>query len=124
MLLMAVVALPAAEIDGIWTGKMQGRAGQMEDVTFQFKQKGETLTGKMFGDEFDLAIEQASIAGDQVKFIVTTTNYYSRTKIRTMFSGTIKPGEIELTRERLRGPDEKAPPQETPKQTMKLKKIA
>ena len=114
----------AADITGIWAGQQQGRLGQPEDVAFRFKLEGQTLTGKMFGDEFDLPIAEGSVSGDQVRFTVTTTNYYSKTATKFTYTGTLKGGELELVRERI------ATPQDTPavnrqpgKLTLKLKQL-
>ena len=46
-------------------------------------------TGKMFGDEFDLPIEEATLVGDQVRFVVITKNYYSGTNTKFVYSGTV-----------------------------------
>src|SRR5438270_13601973 len=91
----------AADIAGIWAGQQQGRLGQPEDVAFRFKLDGQTLTGKMFGDEFDIPIGEASVSGDRVRFTVTTVNYYSGTKVNFAYTGIVKGGEIELVRERV-----------------------
>jgi hypothetical protein len=115
----------AADITGIWAGQQQGRNGQLDDVAFRFKLDGQTLTGTMFGDEFDLPIEAGTISGDQVRFTVTTTNYYNKNTTTFIYTGTIKGGELELVRERV------ATPQDTPaanrqqpgKLTLKLKRL-
>ena len=116
----------AADITGIWAGQQQGRNGQIEDVAFRFKPDGQKLTGTMFGDEFDLPIAEGTISGDQVRFTVTTTNYYSKSTTTFIYTGTIKGAELELVRERV------ASPQDTPaanrqqppgKLTLKLKRL-
>jgi hypothetical protein len=115
----------AADITGIWAGQQQGRNGQLDDVAFRFKLDGQTLTGKMFGDEFDLPITEGTVSGDQVRFTVVTTNYYNKNTTSFIYTGTLKGGELELVRERV------ATPQDTPavnrqqpgKQTFKLKRL-
>src|SRR5436305_11477472 len=86
--LFASVAL-AADISGIWAGQDSGRGGP-QDIAFRLKAQGATLTGTMFGDEFDLPISEGSITGDQIRFTVTTTNYYSGSKTVFRYTGTIK----------------------------------
>ena len=123
MLLFAVYAL-AAEIDGIWVGQQQGRRGEPEDLAFRFKLDGQVLTGKMFGDEADLPISEGSFSADQIRFVVITTNYYNGTKTKFIYSGAIKGGEMELTRERIQTAEEKAANRNTAgKQTLKLKRF-
>lgn len=106
MLLLATCVL-ASDIEGIWVGRQPGRRGEAEDLAFRFKLNGDSLTGKMFGDEFDLPISEGSFSGDQVRFTVTTTNYYNGTKTRFTYTGTIKEGVLELVRERGPAPDDK-----------------
>lgn len=101
---VAVATMSAADVAGIWTGQMLGRRGEKEDVAFQFKPNGASIGGKLFGDEFDLPVEEASVSGDQIKFIVTTTNYYSGAKVRFSFTGTVKGDQMELTRTRIGEP--------------------
>lgn len=121
---IAIATMSAADVAGIWTGRMPGRRGEMEDVAFQFKLNGNALTGKMFGDEFDLNLEEASVSDDQIKFTVTTTNYYSRTQSKALFTGTIKGDEIELTRTRLGDPPAQAPAnRQNVKQTFAIKRL-
>ena len=69
-LMFCMTCVLAAEISGIWVGQQQGRRGEPEDLAFRFKLEGTSLTGKMFGDEFDLPLTEASIAGDQIRFRV------------------------------------------------------
>ena len=119
-----VLVLPAADVTGIWAGQMPGRRGDNEDVAFQFKLNGTTITGKMFGDEFDLPVEEASVSADQIKFTITTTNYYSGNKVKMMFTGTIKGNEIELTRTRAGGPPPENPSnRQNLKQTFTIKRL-
>src|SRR6476646_5982466 len=122
--LLLAVYVQAAEVDGIWVGQQQGRRGEPEDLAFRFKLDGQVLTGKMFGDEADLSISEGSFSGDQIRFVVTTTNYYNGTKIKFIYSGSLKGGEMELTRERVQTADEKAANRNTAgKQILKLKRF-
>ncbi|HYZ85718.1 MAG TPA: hypothetical protein VE621_15010 [Bryobacteraceae bacterium] len=123
LLLLIAVALPAADLAGIWAGQAPGRQGEMEDVAFSFNVTGQQISGKMFGDEFDLPIEGATVSGDHVRFIVVTTNYYSGTKNKFLYTGVLMGNEMELTRERILSPGEKAPENGGLKRTFKVKKL-
>jgi hypothetical protein len=123
LLALAVPAIHAADLSGIWTGLAPGRNGAKQDVSFQLKMDGKTLTGTLFGDEFDLPIHDASIAGEKVNFSVTTTNYYSGSKIKFIYTGTVTGDSMEVTRERLLRPGEKPPEHEGLKQTFILKRL-
>jgi hypothetical protein len=116
-------AIPATELSGIWAGLAPGRHEAKEDVAFQFKIKDRTLTGRLFGDEFDLPIADAYVVGNKVHFSVTTINYYSGAKIKFVYTGTIAGHGMELTRERTLTPGEDPPKDETLKQTFTLKKL-
>jgi hypothetical protein len=124
ILLAAATLAAASDITGIWVGQLPGRNGNVDDVAFRFKLEGQSLTGKVLGDEFDLTIAEASVIGDQVRFTVTTTNYYSGGKTKFLYTGTVKGVEMELVRERVPAPDDRPTANRQPqKQTIKLKRI-
>lgn len=100
-LLFLATCVLASDVSGIWVGQQQGRRGEPEDLAFRFALNGQTLTGKMFGDEADLPISEGSFSDDQVRFVITQTNYYNGTKTRFVYTGTIKENVMELTRERI-----------------------
>jgi hypothetical protein len=116
-------SLVASDIAGIWAGQQPGRNGQTDDVAFRFKLDGQVLTGRIFGDEFDLPIAEAVLSGDHVRFTVTTTNYFSGTKTQFVYSGVVKGGELELVRERIQTAEEKGANRPIVKQTLKLKRL-
>jgi hypothetical protein len=123
-LLVFAACVLAAEIDGVWAGQQPGRRGDVEDFALRFKLNGQTLTGKMFGDEFDLPISDASLSGDQIRFVVTTTNYYNGVKTQFLYTGTIKGSEMEFVRERIPSAEDAKSANRTPaKQTLRLKRI-
>ena len=122
-LMFCATCVLAADISGIWVGQQQGRRGEPEDLAFRFKLDGQFLTGKMFGDEFDLPIAEASLAGDQIRFTVTTTNYYSGTKVKFTYTGTIKGAEMELIRERVQTDEDRTFNRPPARQILKLRRV-
>jgi hypothetical protein len=122
VLLVTVSAL-ASDVTGIWTGQQQGRRGEPEDVAFRFRLEGQALTGKLFGDEFDIPIAEGSFSGDQIRFSVTTTNYYSGTKSKFVYSGTLKGREMELVRERIPTAEDKTANRPPSRQTIRLRRL-
>jgi len=122
-LLFFAVSISAADIEGIWVGQQPGRNGEVEDLAFRLKVTGSSITGNMFGDEFDLPISEGSLTGDQVRFIVTTNNYYNRVKTQFLYTGSIKDGVLELVRERLQAPEGKAGKGGPARQTLKLRRL-
>ena len=123
--LFLTMALSAADLSGIWMGEMQGRNGEKQDLAFQFQSAKGVVTGVMFGDEFDLPVEDLQIDGDHISFSVMSVNYFSGTRVRTVFTGTLTGTALELTREQA-GAAAKADPAKAkePKQTITLKKLA
>lgn len=105
-----------ADISGIWMGQAPGRKpekAETEDLAFQFKKVNNVLTGIMFGEEFDLPVGDLKVDGDTITFSVTSTNYYSGSRVTLTYSGTVGAREMQLTRER------KNPPPEPPKKDEK-----
>jgi hypothetical protein len=100
--LLCAGMLCAADVSGIWMGQIPGRNGEPQEIAFKFTQSGATLKGKLYGDYQSTPITEGKVAGDEVSFIVVAPeqagNQINQTKLR--FSGSIKDGEIELTRQR------------------------
>ncbi len=97
------LVLPAADFTGIWLGSTSsGRRNQVQDFAFQFTQKGTTLTGKVYLDYGSTPILKGAVDGDNVTFQVVAReqegNQINESVLR--FTGTLKDGEIEITRER------------------------
>ncbi|MDP9170556.1 MAG: hypothetical protein M3N54_08070 [Acidobacteriota bacterium] len=123
-LLLATV-LSAADLTGIWMGEVAGRNGEKQDLAFEFRMAKGALTGVLFGDEFDLPVQDLHVDGDHVAFSVSSVDYYGARRIKTLYTGTLTDTKLELTREQS-GPEPAATaakPKE-PKQTIVLKKLA
>jgi hypothetical protein len=102
-LVICVVSLTAADISGIWMGNVTGgRRNTVQDYAFQFAQKGTTLSGKLYLDYGSTPILKGTIDGDKISFQVVAReqsgNEINQSVLR--FTGTLKDGEIEITRER------------------------
>jgi hypothetical protein len=124
LILAATAGLLASDLTGIWVGQQPGQNGQVNDVALRLKLDGQSLTGKLLGDEFDIPIADASVTGDQVRFSVTTTNYYSGGKTKFLYTGVVKGAELELVRERVPSPTDRPNANRVPqKQTLKLKRL-
>jgi hypothetical protein len=103
LLLLAVAPLAAADLSGIWVGKVPARNGEMQDIAFQFRHSGTKLEGKLYGDYQSSPIVRGTVAGAAVTFVVSASeqsgNQINESRIR--FTGRwYENGEIELTRER------------------------
>ncbi len=102
LVICCALNLICADLTGIWIGRIPARNGDLQDISFKFTQDGATLGGKLYGDYQSAAITEGKISGDQINFVVIAPeqngNQINRTRLR--FTGVIKDGEIELTRER------------------------
>lgn len=99
---LALAAAAAADFSGIWTGTLADRNGDLQDLCFRFTEHDGSLAGKMYGDNESVAITDCKIEGDRIAFVVTTELNGSIT--RTLYSGTLVNGQIQLTRSRADAP--------------------
>lgn len=99
--LLIAAAAWGGDLTGIWVGQVPVRNG-MQDVAFQFVHNGTKLSGKLYGDYQSSAIRDGVLSGHLITFVVVAQeqagNQINETRLR--FTGTVKDGEIELTRER------------------------
>ena len=101
--LLLATALPAADLSGIWLGStITGRRNQVVDFAFQFEQKGSALTGKVYLDSGAAPIRKGVIEGDKFSFEIVAREQNGNEISETVFkfTGAMKDGEVELTRER------------------------
>jgi hypothetical protein len=92
----------AEGLSGIWVGQIPGRNGEPQDVAFKFTQDGAMLAGKLYGDYRSTPIVEGKISAGELSFVLIAQeqngNQINETRLR--FTGIVKDGEIELTRER------------------------
>jgi hypothetical protein len=119
--LLITVSAAGADLSGIWTGTLTDRNGDPQDLSFRFSQKGETLAGKMYGDNESTMITSTKVTGDQVTFSVRTELNGQITNF--LFTGTVQGDQMDLSRVRVdSGPaaNSAKPPQG---QTFHLKRL-
>lgn len=103
LLSLSAIAVSAADLNGIWVGQIPvGRQGAMLDIAFRITQNGNAIGGKLYGDYKSSPISEGTINGDEVTFSVVTQEQAGNEINTTLlkFVGTLKEGELELTRER------------------------
>ncbi|MDQ6679272.1 MAG: hypothetical protein M3Z09_18470 [Acidobacteriota bacterium] len=119
------LTMSAADATGIWMGQIAGRNNEMQYISFEFKPGKDSPTGVMFGDEFDVPVQELKLSGDRISFFVTTTNYYDGRRTKFVFSGTVTGPRMELTRERAAGDVDVNPAKrQDAKQTFTLIKLS
>ena len=107
-------SLVAADLTGIWMGEVPGRNGEKQDLAFRFQLTKGVVTGVMFGDEFDLPVQELRVEGERVSFSVTNVNFYDGKKVRTIYSGVLTGKTLELTKEQAKAADSGKPKEANP----------
>ena len=101
LLVVGSAGLFGADLSGIWSGQTVDRNGDPVDVSFRFNQSGDTITGKMYGENESTPISEGKVDGDTIHFVVVTE--LNGQINRMIYSGRIlnaRGDEIEVTRER------------------------
>ena len=86
----------AADIDGKWTGQVQGRRGP-QTQTLTLKAVGQHADGQRFREAAaePVEISNGTIDGDNVSF--TVVREFGDNKVTQEFKGTLSGGELKLT---------------------------
>lgn len=85
----------AADVDGTWSGQMQGRNGPRTQ-TLTLKSSGNSLTGTVEGGRGGaVEITNGKIDGDNVSFEVVRE--FGDNKITQEYKGTVSGSELKLT---------------------------
>ena len=92
--LFALAAL-AADVTGKWVAQVPGRNGNQE-MTFNLKQEGGTVTGTITGGRGDQTISDGKVDGNDISFVVNLE--FNGNKITQSYKGTIAGDEIKFTR--------------------------
>jgi hypothetical protein len=95
------LAASAADVTGKWVGQVPGRGGNMQDVTFNLKSSGDTVTGTMSTMRGDQQISEGKSAGNDISFVVTLN--FNGNEIKQEYKGTVSGNEIKFTRSGGRG---------------------
>jgi len=90
------LAASAADVTGKWAAQVPGRGGNMQDVTFNLKSSGDTVTGTMTTMRGDQEISEGKSTGNDVSFAVEL-NFGGNT-IKQVYKGTLSGNEIKFTR--------------------------
>ena len=95
LLLIAGFAM-AADVDGKWTGSIQGMDGNNIDIAYTFKADGATLTGTTTGpDGKQVAIKDGKIDGNNISFSVSFD--FGGQEMKIDYKGVVSPDQIKLT---------------------------
>jgi hypothetical protein len=103
MMTFSLVVSGLADVTGRWTGSVGGQF----DVTYDFKQEGEKLTGTTVGpDGSKMDITEGTIKGEDVKFTINVngaplviTGKVKDTVMNLSFTFDGNPGTLDLKKE-------------------------
>jgi len=98
LLLLAAVAVYAADATGKWVAQVPGRNGQTREVTFNLKADGGSLTGSVTTMRGDAPISDGKVDGDNISF--TQTMEFNGNSMKLIYKGKVSGDEIHFTRER------------------------
>lgn len=95
LLVLFVATAIAADITGAWKAEVPGRDGQTREVTFNFKQDGDKLTGTTSGFRGDpIPISEGKVTGDEVSF--TVVREFQGNEVKMLYKGKISGSEIQF----------------------------
>jgi hypothetical protein len=97
-LVLVAAGLYAADVTGKWVAQVQGRNGQAQDVTFDFKVNGDQLSGTVTGARGESQISDGKVDGDTISF--TQTFNANGNDMKIMYKGKVSGDEIHFTRQR------------------------
>ena len=93
--MLLAVAAWAADVNGTWTGQINGPDGNSIPLTYSFKQDGEKLTGTVAAPQGDpIQIEEGKVQGDKISFAVHVEFNGGQ---KFLSEGTVKGEEITLS---------------------------
>lgn len=97
VLCLIAAPLAAGDVSGIWVGQLNAK-----DIAFQFTQKGETLSGKLYGDYRSTPVIEGKVTGDEFTFVVIAEEQSGNqiNQTRLLFRGRLKDEQLDLTRQR------------------------
>jgi hypothetical protein len=91
----------AADVTGKWTAEMKGRDGETRTQTFNFKQKGDKLTGSVSNPMGEREISEGKVDGDNISFVMKFERDGNEMKIP--YTGKVVGDEIQFKTESPRG---------------------
>ena len=93
--LLLTIPAYAAEVDGKWTGSVQGQGGEFP-VAFTFKADGSKLTGSTTGfDGAEVPIMDGKVDGKNISFTVTFD--FGGMPFPLSYRGVVSPDEIKMS---------------------------
>jgi len=100
ILVLAVGAVMAADLNGKWIGQVQEKGGEPREISFDFKVAGARLTGTVAG-ALNGPISNGKVNGDELSFDFSAGKEGAKRILN--FKGQVTNGEIKFTATRVGG---------------------
>jgi hypothetical protein len=94
LLLLFLVSVWAADLNGKWFAEYQSPNGQTRQSTFTFVVKGDTLTGTVASTRGESQIENGKVNGDEISFSVTRN--LGGNDVKFQYKGKVSGDEIKF----------------------------
>ncbi|SRR5581483_9973380 len=101
-LILAAGSVFAADVNGKWVAQVQGRGGQAQEMTFNFKADGDQLTGTVTSRRGETEISDGKVSGDEISFAQVME--FNGNQVKILYKGKVSGDEIKFTREFQGGP--------------------
>lgn len=88
----------AADVTGKWAAEAPGRGGQMQQITFNLKADGATLTGTVSGARGESDISDGKVDGDTISFSVVRE--FQGNSFKMNYTGKLAGDAIQFKMER------------------------
>jgi hypothetical protein len=95
LLALFAMTASAADITGQWKASYRSGDGAKGESTFTFKQEGEKLTGTVVSVEIEVPIQEGTVVGDVVTFVVSRKA--GRGERKMTYTGKIVGDEIQFS---------------------------
>jgi hypothetical protein len=96
--LLLAATLLAADVNGKWVAQVPGRDGQTREMTFNFKQDGDQLTGSVTTPRGSADISDGKVNGDEISFVQVLE--FGGNQMKFLYKGKVSADEIKFTRQR------------------------
>lgn len=96
--LLLAATLLAADVNGKWVAQVPGRDGQTREMTFNFKQAGDQLTGSVTTPRGSADISDGKVNGDEISFVQVLE--FGGNQMKFLYKGKVSGDEIKFTRQR------------------------
>jgi len=94
-LLIAFAFVAAADVSGKWKSSFTTPDGQTRETIYTFKVDGEKLTGTVASPRGESQIQEGTVSGDEISFVVVRS--FGGNEVKMRYKGKVAGDEIKFT---------------------------